>query len=323
MKLGIVGTNQISKLFVDSAYATQKYQLQAVYSRSLKNGESFINDYPKAILYTNWEQFLASDVDVVYVASPNSVHYEQCYEIITHKKHVIVEKPAFSNTEELRIIHQLAKKNGVFVFEAARHIHEENFKRLKNSLNTIGNITGANFTYMKYSSRYDAVKQGEEPNIFSLRYSGGALYDLGIYLIYAAVALFGVPRKEHYFPKIIDTGVDGIGQILFEYDRFNIMMLTGKISNSEARSEIFGDEGTLSIDSIEYISSIIHNKQKKNLAHPRHQFNMSEEAEAFYQIIQKNDIDSYDHLTFLSASVHRILETLRKKNNIIFKADII
>ncbi len=64
---------------------------------------------------------------------------------------------------------------------------------------------------MKYSSRYDQVLDGEEPNIFSTHFSGGALMDLGVYLVYAAVAWFGMPKEVHYFPRKISTGVDGLG----------------------------------------------------------------------------------------------------------------
>lgn len=64
---------------------------------------------------------------------------------------------------------------------------------------------------MKYSSRYDQVLAGEVPNIFSTRFSGGALMDLGVYLVYATIGWFGMPSEVHYFPRKISTGVDGLG----------------------------------------------------------------------------------------------------------------
>ena len=108
------------------------------------------------------------------------------------------------------IIH-LANEHNVYIFEAARNIHESGFKKIADYLPLKDEIIGANFSYMKYSSRYDQVLDGEEPNIFSTHFSGGALMDLGVYLVYAAVAWFGMPKEVHYFPRKISTGVDGLG----------------------------------------------------------------------------------------------------------------
>lgn len=79
-------------------------------------------------------------------------------------------------------------------------IHEANFKIVKELVANTPNIE-APFAYSKYSSRYDQVLNGEQPNIFTTKFAGGALVDLGIYLVYSAVAWFGVPERSHYFAK--------------------------------------------------------------------------------------------------------------------------
>lgn len=68
---------------------------------------------------------------------------------------------------------ELANKNRVYFFEAARNIHEQSFQKIAELLPLKNQILGANFTYMKYSSRYDQVLEGKEPNIFSPHFSGG------------------------------------------------------------------------------------------------------------------------------------------------------
>lgn len=67
---------------------------------------------------------------------------------------------------------ELANKNRVYFFEAARNIHEQSFQKIAELLPLKNQILGANFTYMKYSSRYDQVLEGKEPNIFSPHFSG-------------------------------------------------------------------------------------------------------------------------------------------------------
>ena len=60
-----------------------------------------------------------------------------------------------------------------------------------------GNLRSAMFPYIQYSSRYDLFLQGEEPNIFSSTFSGGALVDLGVYPLFLAVGLFGEPKQGY------------------------------------------------------------------------------------------------------------------------------
>ena len=116
---------------------------------------------------------------------------------------------------------ELANKNRVYFFEAARNIHEQSFQKIAELLPLKNQILGANFTYMKYSSRYNQVLEGKEPNIFSPHFSGGALADLGVYLVYAALGWFGVPNESHYFASKIATGVDGLGTIILRYDQYH------------------------------------------------------------------------------------------------------
>lgn len=198
--LGTIGTNWITEQFIEAALETSLYQLKGVYSRSQAKADQLVQKYgTTAQSSTELSDFLLNDeIDVVYIASPNSLHYMQACAAVKAGKHIIVEKPAFSTTAEFDHVLQLAAEHQVCFFEAARNLHEENFSKVTAALPLIGDVCGACFTYMKYSSRYDAVLAGEEPNIFSLNYSGGALMDLGVYLLYAAVAWFGKPTKAQY-----------------------------------------------------------------------------------------------------------------------------
>lgn len=330
IKLGVIGTGQISTEFVKAAAATGKYCLTAVYSRNIEQAERFGKPFKASYFETDIHQFMKSDAyTTLYIASPNSLHFDQAFMAVQAGKHIIVEKPAFSNEREMKQILSVAKEQGVMYFEAARHVHEENFKILKNKLKEIGKIRGADFTYMKYSSKYDQVLAGEEPNIFSLKYSGGALADLGVYLVYAAVDLFGVPRKASYTPQLIRTGVDGSGMILFRYDHFDLVMKVGKVTNSYLKSEIYGTAGTICLDQINDIHSIEifdNNRQRKEQAAKEVSIHvMQHEAEAFAEMImapdsQENQI-RYAYYTKLSKEVNRLLSEIRISAGILYPAD--
>ena len=197
---GTIGSGWITDSWISAANKSGKWKLRAVYSRKRDQAEAFGSKHGCTNPYNDLEKFAADDgVEVVYIASPNSLHYEQAKQMLTAGKHVILEKPATSTSGELEDLFRIAKERGVYLIEAYRHIQEANYKlleRLVKDESKLGAIYGASITYASYSSRYNNVLAGEEPNIFSLKFSGGSLVDIGVYPVSLAVALFGPPQKS-------------------------------------------------------------------------------------------------------------------------------
>ncbi|MBC6139038.1 Gfo/Idh/MocA family oxidoreductase [Listeria innocua] len=326
MKLGIMGTNWITDSFIEGAINSGEWNLTAVYSRTEEKARAFGEKYGELIYFTDIEEMGKSDaLDAVYIASPNALHYQHAVSLLKNKKHVIVEKPIFSTVAELEHAHQIARENNVFLFEAARHIQEPNFKRLQKNIGKVGTIHGATLAYMKYSSRYDQVLNGEEPNIFSLKFSGGSIVDLGVYPLYSAITLFGEPIKATYFATKLPTGVDGLGPIILEYPSFNITIIQGKNSQSFLPSEIYGQKGTLIVDPLTGIEKITFydnaTKEETELAGPVVANDMQFEAAEFARIIEQGDRDTYEYLADLSLKVLRVSNELRHQNDIWFDAE--
>ncbi|ECB9664727.1 TPA: Gfo/Idh/MocA family oxidoreductase [Listeria monocytogenes] len=326
MKLGIMGTNWITDSFIEGAINSGEWNLTAVYSRTEEKARAFGEKYGELTYFTDIEEMGKSDaLDAVYIASPNALHYQHAVSLLKNKKHVIVEKPIFSIVAELEHAHQIARENNVFLFEAARHIQEPNFKRLQENIEKVGTIHGATLAYMKYSSRYDQVLNGEEPNIFSLKFSGGSIVDLGVYPLYSAITLFGEPVKATYFATKLPTGVDGLGPIILEYPTFNITIIQGKNSQSFLPSEIYGQKGTLIVDPLTGIEKITFydnaTKEETELAGPVVANDMQFEAAEFARIIEQSDRDTYEYLADLSLKVLRVSNELRHQNDIWFDAE--
>ncbi|HAC2704235.1 TPA_asm: gfo/Idh/MocA family oxidoreductase [Listeria monocytogenes] len=326
MKLGIMGTNWIMDSFIEGAINSGEWNLTAVYSRTEEKARAFGEKYGDLTYFTDIEEMGKSDaLDAVYIASPNALHYQHAVSLLKNKKHVIVEKPIFSTVAELEHAHQIARENNVFLFEAARHIQEPNFKRLQENIEKVGTIHGATLAYMKYSSRYDQVLNGEEPNIFSLKFSGGSIVDLGVYPLYSAITLFGEPVKATYFATKLPTGVDGLGPIILEYPTFNITIIQGKNSQSFLPSEIYGQKGTLIVDPLTGIEKITFydnaTKEETELAGPVVANDMQFEAAEFARIIEQSDRDTYEYLADLSLKVLRVSNELRHQNDIWFDAE--
>ena len=330
INLGIIGTNWITDQFVQAAHETGKYQLAAVYSRRLETAQKFGEKYGDVEYATDLDTFFSIEhLNTVYIASPNSLHFEQAKQGILAGKNVIVEKPAFSTPKEMDEIIELANQKKVFFFEAARNIHEQAFKTVADFLPFKDHIIGADFSFMKYSSRYDQVLDGQEPNIFSPHFSGGALADLGVYPIYAALAWFGMPKESIYFGQKISTGVDGIGTGILRYDNFDVTIRTGKNSDSFQQSEIYLSNGTLVMNAVNSISEAVfhdrdHQRREKLNVHQLEN-PMVEEANVFAEVIL-NPTDrelgtDYEEWVELARNVNQVIYDMRKSAGIVFDAD--
>lgn len=326
IKLGTVGTSWITEAFIEAAKHSGKFHLAAVYSRSIETAEKLAHTYHVPFIYTNLEEMARSqEIDTVYIASPNSVHFEQTITFLKNKKHVICEKPIFSNTAELEEAYRIAEENGVYLFEAIRNIHTPNFQILKEKLPMAGGLRSAVLPYIQYSSRYDLFLQGEEPNIFSSKYSGGALVDLGVYPLFLAVGLFGEPKKVTYHPVILRSGVDGSGTLVLNYDNFVCTILCSKTSHSVIPCEIHGEKGTFVLEDAAPISEIqffdSHTKESEILSVEQDEKNMVYECINFAEIIQTKNDGEYQQLKEWSRIVLRITEEARKQNNIVFAVE--
>ncbi|MFA0698897.1 Gfo/Idh/MocA family protein, partial [Vibrio sp. 10N.222.49.C9] len=118
LKLGVIGSNWITERFIDAAKASDSFTLQAVYSRKIENAKQFAEKHQASDCFDSLEALANSNVDAVYIASPNSLHAPQAIQMMKAGKHVIVEKPIASNFALAEQMHQVAEEQGVILFEA-------------------------------------------------------------------------------------------------------------------------------------------------------------------------------------------------------------
>jgi predicted dehydrogenase len=328
LKLGIIGTNWITKMFVEAAHQTGRYELTHVYSRNAEKGAAFAADLGATVdVFTDLDLFYASGVDVVYIASPNSLHFAQAKAAIMHDVSIIVEKSIFSNPTEFEMIYDLLQRHPkVRMFEAARHIYQPTFKAIEKQVQAMPVISGGTFVYEKYSSRFDAYLAGEEPNVLTREFSAGALTDLGVYPIYAIVKLFGLPTESHYYPTLLRNGADGRGTAILQYPDFNMVAEFGKMSNSYQDTEIRGRKDTLIVDSIAELDGAVYideSGERHDIAQPGQDNPMVVEAEVFADMLEKRTETEteYNELLMLSQRVNLVLTALRQSAGIVFPAD--
>ncbi|QQZ08161.1 Gfo/Idh/MocA family protein [Heyndrickxia vini] len=325
MRFATIGTNWITSTFIESARKSGKLTLKAVYSRSIDKAKDFAAKHSVPLYFNDITELAKHpEIDIVYIASPNSLHFDHAKLLLENNKHVICEKPIFSNIKEFTEAYTIANNHGVYLFEAIRNIHTPNINQLVKQLPKIGTIRSALLHYVQYSSRYDAFLDGDTPNVFSTEFSGGALVDLGVYPLSVAIKLFGKPVTYSYHPTILRSGVDGNGTLILQYNEFVCTIICSKISHSYIPSEIHGETGTIIMNSATPTSlELINNKTKEreSISVNQEDLDMVYEIDAFTNIIENNDHHAYMKLIQFSETILSITETVRKQNNIIFQTD--
>ncbi|WP_125711277.1 Gfo/Idh/MocA family protein [Lacticaseibacillus porcinae] len=323
MLLGTIGTNWITKQFIQAAEQTGQFELAAVYSRHVATGAALVDSFGHGQVFTDFGDFLASDVSVIYIASPNALHAQQAIAAINAGKHVLVEKPLVTHPSQLAAIQfALDAHPEVMLFEAMRQLYDPNFAVISDLI-AKHPVSGATLTYMKYSSRFDAYLAGEDPNIFTTKFAGGALMDLGVYLVSSAVAWFGMPQSATYLPHLLASGVDGDGVARLQYPDFDVVLRMGKTTNAHAASEIYFGRDTLSFDSPGELNDLtwLSARSPKSLSVPHADNPMIEEATFFAQALLTDDHAAFEKQWRLAQQVHQVMGQLRQGTNLIFDTD--
>lgn len=323
IRFAVIGTNWISRQFVDAAHETGKYRLTAVYSRSLEQAQTFATDYPVEHLFTSLEEMAQSDaIDAVYIASPNSLHFSQTQLFLSHKKHVICEKPLASNLREVEAAIACARENQVVLFEAFKTASLPNFLVLKQSLAKAGKLRKAFINYCQHSSRYQRFLDGENPNTFNPAFSNGSIMDIGFYCLASAVALWGEPHSVQASASLLASGVDAHGVVVMNYGDFSVTLQHSKVSDSVLASEIQGEAGSLVIEKIsecQKLAFIPRGGKAQELTQPQHINTMLYEAETFARLVEENEVN---HPGLAVSRITAKLQTeIRRQTGVVFPAD--
>lgn len=327
MKLGIMGAGMIVKDFLTITPHLKDLDLVAICGT--KNGEKVMNEFKskyniKNIFY-NYDELLNCDLDAIYIALPNNLHFEFAKKALEANKNVIIEKPITSTYKEALILSDLAKQKQLFIFEAITNQYLPNYKKIKELLPSLGNIKIVQCNYSQYSSRYDRFKEGDVLPAFDPKFSGGALMDLNIYNIHYVVGLFGKPKNIEYYPNI-ERGIDASGILLLDYGTFKCICIGAKDCKAPIANNIQGDEGCIYQDTPANVCERFELLMNDGTSSLRNENNydhrMVNEFIEFADMIKNNNIEKCYQMLEHSLIVSEIQTVARNKSGIIFPADI-
>lgn len=325
IKLGVIGSGFIVKEFLEATKLVPEIELFAFYSRNTETALEFQKQYNFTNIYTNLDS-MASDInmDAVYIASPNALHYSQSIKFLKSKKHVLCEKAFASNSKEVEEMIHTAKENNVILMEAMRLTATPNFLQVKSNLHKIGKIRRYFASFCQYSSRYDRYKEGEILNAFKPELSNGSLMDIGVYCIAPLVALFGEPKEIYCNAYMLDSGVDGQGSAVLKYNDMDGVIMYSKIANSYIPSEIQGENGSIIIEKINNFSSvkiIYKDGTIEDLSVDQYENNMFYEINYFTYLIKNPNAITTINTLDNSLKVLRIIDSMRKQIGLTYPAD--
>jgi predicted dehydrogenase len=248
---GIIGPGRIASAFAESLAAHTRQRIVAVGSRSIDTALNFAKGFEECDAVRSYEELVEHPaVDIVYVSTPHSFHHQCVMLALEAGKHVLVEKPFSINAYQAKEMAQTAQQKGLFLMEAMwpRFLPAFDSVRQILSAGILGEITSVVADLGEY------FRPDPAHRLFSRDLAGGALLDLGVYLMSLSSLLVGAPSRVTAVGQLTSTGVDAQVCAILENGRGALSTLfTTLAAPTPTGAFIAGTKGTLRLDSPFYV----------------------------------------------------------------------
>ncbi len=253
LKMGILACGGIAGIMADTISHMEQVEMVAAGARDYDRAKKFADQYGFKRAYGSYEELVADEeVELIYVASPHSHHYEHIKLCLEHGKHVLCEKAFTVNAKQAEEVLKLAKEKNLLLTEAmwVRYIPMcETLKEVIASgiIGEISTLT-ANLHY---------VIDGNE-RIYKPELAGGALLDVGIYALTFASICFGDDVERITSDAVMfDTGVDAQSTMIVTYKDGKVAICTGGTGGlSDRQGILYGRQGMIVVENINNFESI-------------------------------------------------------------------
>lgn len=312
MKLGVIGTGAITRSMLAEYQRCDFFEINAICSRKEETGKAMADAFSIPKIYTDLSEMLADpEIEIVYVATPNSIHFRQAKAALQAGKHVICEKPFTPTVAEAEELTALAKQKHLLLFEAITTAHHPHYGFIKENLPKLGKLKIITAIFCQFSSRYPALLAGNASPVLNHAFAGGALMDINLYNIHFIVGLFGAPKNVSYFANRHETGVDTSGILVLEYEDFICQCTGAKDSAARNGVQIVGENGymeiTPSASNCQTVELDIRGQEKVTVQLPENPWYY--EVQDLGRIIAAGDYE-YSHRSL--ETTHQVVEVLEK-----------
>ncbi len=246
---GVLGTGRIAALQVQDLQAAGS-RVAAIGSRQQSGAETFAERFGIPNRHGSYEALVSDpDVDIVYVATPHAFHAANAQIAIEAGKHLLIEKAFTITADQASGLAAAARAKNLFVMEAMWTRFLPSMIRVMELIHdgAIGTPRVLLADHNQYIPRAKAVRL-HDPAL-----GGGALLDLGVYLISFASSIFGQPKVVTARGTLTEEGVDELTAVILEYDSgAQASLHCGFMAAGPNTAAVIGSEGRIEIESVWY-----------------------------------------------------------------------
>ncbi|MBT0768551.1 Gfo/Idh/MocA family oxidoreductase [Kineosporia sp. J2-2] len=247
LRWGVVGPGWIAGEFVKAVRAHTAQQVVAVSSRDAGRAGAFAAEHGIGLALGSTEQLVTHpDVDVVYVATPQSEHLAIGLAAIAAGKHVLVEKPITVTAAQARELADAARAAGVLVMEAmwSRYLPQTSVIRRLLADGVLGEVRTV------LADHGQSIAVDPQHRLYRPEMGGGALLDLGIYPVQFSSMVFGAPDTVHAVGGMTDTGVDAYSTLTLTHaNQGQSTLFSSILARTPMTAVIAGSEASIVVGS--------------------------------------------------------------------------
>lgn len=250
IQLGVAGTGRIARRFIAEARHVSGLNVRAVFSHQDERATTFAQEQAIEQGLSDYDAFLQS-VDAVYIASSHPHHYAQARRALMAHKHVLVEKPAVLDPDELEALITLAQQHRLTFMEGIKTAYAPAFTKLLEVARSgvIGSIKDVSAAFTKLVP--DGTRELSRDN------EGGSINELGSYPLLPIIKLLGAPSRLMVQAITADNGIDTYAKIHCQFARQDhfATATTGLKVKREGDLVIAGTRGYLYVPAPWWITS--------------------------------------------------------------------
>jgi predicted dehydrogenase len=318
---GIIGLGKIAHKFANDLRYVPNARLHAVASTDGQKAAEFAKQFGARYTFSSYEGLLnCPHLDVVYIATPHVLHCVNTLMFLRKRISVLCEKPLAINTHEVQMMLETARTNQTFLMEAMWTRFMPSFQKAINLVQSgaIGTPLSLKADFGFYAP-YNA-----DGRVFNKNLGGGALLDVGIYPITAALSFLGVPDTIQAVAHIGKTGVDETCSLQFQYQNGAIAMLHASVvTDTRVDCIIYGEKGTIYFDPRFHHSKGLtvhyYTGQNERFEYPYDGFGYQCEAIEVQKCLINNQLESSTMPHMFSLDLMKTMDEVRKQIGLVYE----
>ena len=243
IRWGIIAPGRIAHKFASDFSLIHNHSITSVASTNIERARAFADKYKLSSFYGDYREMLVKEkLDIVYIASPHSFHFEQAKMCLDLGISVLCEKPVTIHSGQLKQLLTLAAEKGLFFMEALWTVFLPTYTQIFEKINNgdIGSIIGVKADF-GFHMPFD-----QDSRLFNPSLGGGSLLDIGIYPLLLATLCLGYPDEIKALASLTELKVDDEMIAILNYNKRGLAQIQSTIrANTTTEAFIFGENGSI------------------------------------------------------------------------------